>query len=294
MNRYVPYAILALALTSHRLCAQPQYCTINFSGRLQTSLSVSTVTSAVYNNVNNQCTNWAVSVSFPSQVVNPTLTFQGSWDASGRPGTFAPLPPNCIAGGSLSSEVGGAPASMPVVNPMLFTGNGGWGDLVFNNCYFPYLQITISAGSFPTTGVFTVPSRAAGSAGINPVAAVFAQPTPPSGGSGNGCGQTQSVNAPWFGSPTSSRAPEQVYTNTTGKPICVNVVNIVFAAGAPFVAYVDNAPTGGPTTVVAQTSNTGSSTGAATLSFVVPPGSHYLVHTTGLNVPTSGSWVEWN
>jgi hypothetical protein len=294
MNRHAFYAILALALTSHSLCAQPQYCTINFTGRLQTNLGVSTTVSPVYNNVNNQCTNWAVSVSFPDPVVNPTLSFTGSWDASGKPGTFAPLPPNCLAGGSLSTEVGGAPSSMAVVNPMLFTGNGGWGDVVFNNCYFPYLQLSISAQSFPATGVFQVPVRASGSAGINPVAAVFAQPAPPSGGGGGGGPTVQSVAAPWFGSPTGSRAPEVIYTNLTGKSIYVSIVNVAPPAqSGQLEADCDTNP-GGPTTLVASANHEGNEALTRTIFFIVPPGYHYIVHTVGLNIPGQGQWVEWN
>lgn len=292
MNRLAFWPILALALTSHSLCAQPQYCTINFTGRLQTSLSVSTLQSPVYNNVNNQCVNWSVSVSFPYQIVNPTLSFLGSWDASGSPGTFAPFPPNCIAGGSLSSAVGNAPASQAVVNPMLWTGNGGWGDVVFNNCYFPYVRITISASSFPSTGAFQVPIRASGSAGINPVAAVFAASSPPSGGGGGPT--TQSAAAPWFGSPTSSRGAETLYTNGTGKPIYVSVVNTAMVTDSVLIAYCDNNPSG-PSTVVASSTVQGTITPETrSIFFIVPPGSHYYVHTTGFNPPAAGSWIEWN
>lgn len=293
MNRI--FGIMALALAAHCLSAQPQYCTINFTAKLQTSLAVSTVSSPVYNNVNNQCVNWAVSVSFPSQVINPTLSFTGSWDAAGKPGTFAPLPPNCISGGSLSSAVGGAPASQAVVNPMLFVGGGGWGDVVFNNCYFPYLQLTVSAQSFPNTGTFNVPIRASGSAGINPVAAVFAQPSPPSGGGGAaGCGFVQSAAAPWFASPTGSRQSNlTVYTNGTGKPICVSIVNVALAGGEEITAFCDNNPTN-PTTLVARTLNVNSNLEVRSIFFVVPPGFHYAVQSQSLNIPGQGSWIEWN
>lgn len=292
MNRLL--SLMAFALAAHSLNAQPQYCTINFTAKLQTSLSVSTVKSPVYNNVNNQCTNWAVSVSFPSQVVNPTLTFAGSWDQAGSPGTFAPLPPNCIAGGSLSSAVGGSPASQAVVNPMIFTGNGGWGDVVFNNCYFPYLQLSISASSFPGTGTFSVPVRASGSAGINPVAAVFAQAAPPSGGGSAGCGYVQSAAAPWFASPTGSRVPNlTVYTNGTGKPVCVSIVNVALATGEEITAFCDNNPTN-PTTLVARTINNAPNVEVRSIFFVVPPGFHYAVTSQALTIPGQGSWIEWN
>lgn len=294
MNRII--SLMAFALTAHIVNAQPQYCTISFTAKFQTSLATSTTVSPVYNNTTNQCTNWAVSVNFPSPIVNPTLSFTGSWDASGKPGTFAPLPPNCIAGGSLSSEVGGAPASMPVVNPMVFTGAGGWGDLVFNNCYFPYLQVSVSASSFPATGIFNAPSRASGSAGINPVAAVFAQPTPPSGGGGGGP-TVQSCAAPWFGAPTSGRVVDSTYSNSTGKAIFVSIVNITLNAGGVLIGYADNNPGPGPTTIVSQYSNETGQTQAASIFFIVAPGFHYYVHTTGYNPnagPNGGMWCEWN
>lgn len=297
------FFLVALALTAHSLSAQPQYCTVALNGSFTGSATgqLNQTKSQIYNNRVNQCAQWSITVSFPQQVTNPSLTFWGSYDNNGSPGTFTPVPVSCITGGYLASLSGGAIVAQPIANPIAWTGSGGWGNLTLTNCYFPFVQITITAGSIPPVGTFSVPVRASGTSGVAPATPATVanggsggqggtSPTPPTPTGYNGP-TVSADSAPWFGSPTGSRHSGTVYQNSTGKPIYVTITVAPTSALQVVTAYSD-ITTAATMKVAGVQAGAGGNDGLS-FAFVVPAGFFYRV------VDSVGSfsnvlWVEWN
>lgn len=302
MRRYTLLSILAFVLTSHSLNAQPQYCTVSFTGSFTGSANNTnnTTRSQIYNNRVNQCVNWALTASFPQQVTNPTLTFLGSYDTNGSPGTFTPIPVSCITNGYLASLSGGFVTAQPIANPIAWTGSGGWGNLVFSNCYFPFVQIVITAGTIPAVGTFSVPIRASGTSGVGP-----ATPTTTSNGGSGGGGTAPSppvptgyngptgvaTSMPWFGTPSGNRVSGTVYQNSTGKPIYVTITISNMGASQLVTGYSDTTTTANQKVAAAGAGPTGGD--EKSFSFVVPPGFFYRVVSSTGNL-SNVLFVEWN
>lgn len=286
--------LVAFTLTAHTVNAQPQYCTITMNGVFTSGSGNLAANSAIYNNRVNQCANWNVTVSFPSQVTSPQLTLMGSWDSAGSPGSFAPFPPSCISGGFMATMQSGAFVTQTISNPMVFAHSGGWGNIVVTNCYFPFVEIMLRVSSV-SQGSFTAPARASGSSGVTASTAIPSTggTQGPGNGGSNYAGPTASTTAaPWFGSPTGSRTSGAVYQNATGKPIWVTFSNTNSSSLDQIYSAYCSTDSGANGQVAQIGTSDPTNYHYMSMSFVVPPGYFYRI--TGAPGFSGFIWTEVN